>query len=150
MSETADRTLKIERVIRAPVDVVFDAFIVPEQLAAWWGPEGVTIPEYTMDVRPGGKWRTVMQLPDGARPEVSGVYRAIEKNKRLVFTWAWKQEDGSRGHETEVTVTFEPDGKNTRLTLVQSVFAETVHRDRHGEGWESSFDSLEKYLAARR
>ncbi len=143
-----NRTLRLERVIPAPVEKVFDAFIVPEQLAAWWGPEYCTIPDYSMDVRPGGKWRTVMKLPDGNQPEVSGVYRAIEKNKRLVFTWAWKQEDGSRGHETEVTITFEPVGKSTKLTLVQTPFAEEVHRDNHSKGWESSFNSLEKYLAS--
>jgi uncharacterized protein YndB with AHSA1/START domain len=143
-----NRTLRLERVIRAPVEKVFDAFVVPEQLAAWWGPEYCTIPDYSMDVRPGGKRRTVMKLPDGNQPEVSGVYRAIEKNKRLVFTWAWKQEDGSRGHETEVTITFEPVGKSTKLTLVQTPFAEEVHRDNHSKGWESSFNSLVKYLAS--
>ncbi len=83
-----NRTLRLERIIRAPVEKVFDAFVIPEQLAAWWGPEYCTIPDYSMDVRPGGKWRTVMKLPDGNQPEVSGVYRTIEKNKRLVFTWA--------------------------------------------------------------
>jgi len=143
-----NRTLRLERIIPAPIERVFEAFIVPEQIAAWWGPEYCTIPDYSIDVRPGGKWRTVMKLPDGNQPEVSGVYRAIEKNKRLVFTWAWKQEDGSRGHETEVTVTFEPVGKHTKLTLVQTLFAEEVHRDNHLKGWESSFNSLEKYLAS--
>jgi len=143
-----NRTLRLERIIPAPVERVFEAFIVPEQIAAWWGPEYCTIPDYSIDVRPGGKWRTVMKLPDGNQPEVSGVYRAIEKNKRLVFTWAWKQEDGSRGHETEVTVTFEPVGKHTKLTLVQTLFDEEVHRDNHLKGWESTFNSLEKYLAS--
>jgi len=143
-----NRTLRLERIIPAPIERVFEAFIVPEQIAAWWGPEYCTIPDYSIDVRPGGKWRTVMKLPDGNQPEVSGVYRAIEKNKRLVFTWAWKQEDGSRGHETEVTVTFEPVGKHTKLTLVQTLFDEEVHRDNHLKGWESTFNSLEKYLAS--
>jgi len=149
MNGGADRTLKLERIIRAPVEEVFDAFVVPEQFATWWGPEGCTIPDYSMDVRPGGRWRTVMLLPDGNRPEVSGVYREIEKNKRLVFTWAWKQEDGSRGHETVVTITFEPAGKNTKLTLEQAVFAEVAHRDNHRKGWESSINSLEQYLVGR-
>ena len=148
MNANESRTLRLERVIRAPVKRVFEAWTVPEQVAQWWGPEYCTIPDYSIDVRPGGKWRTVMKLPDGNTPEVSGVYRAIEKNKRIVFTWAWKQDDGSRGHETEVTVTFEPVGKDTKLTLVQSLFMETVHRERHGEGWTSTFNSLEKYLTA--
>ena len=127
---------------------MFDAFVVPEKMASWWGPEYCTIPDYSIDVRPGGKWRTVMKLADGKQPEVSGVYRKIEKNKQIVFTWAWKQDDGSRGHETEVTVTFEPVGKHTKLTLVQALFVEEVHRDNHSKGWESTFNSLEKYLAS--
>jgi uncharacterized protein YndB with AHSA1/START domain len=147
MSKDADRTFRMERVFSAPVAEVFEAFVVPEQFASWWGPEGATIPDYSMDVRPGGKWRTVMMMPDGNRPEVGGIYRVVEKNKRLVFTWAWKQDGGSIGHETEVTVTFEPAGKNTKITLEQSLFAEAAHRDRHGQGWESTFNSLEKYLA---
>src|SRR5262245_18828687 len=118
MNTVTDRTLKLERIIRAPVEEVFDAWIVPEKIASWWGPEHATIPEFSIDARPGGKWRTVMLQPTGNRVEVSGVYRVIEKNKQLVFSWAWKQEDGSRGHETEVTVTFEAVGKNTKLTLV--------------------------------
>ena len=55
-----------------------------------------------------------MKLPDGNQPEVSGVYRAIEKNKRLVSTWAWTAEGRRARHETEVTITFEPVGKHTR------------------------------------
>jgi len=146
MNGSGDRTLRLERIIRAPVQRVYDAWIVPEQLAAWWGPEGVSIPDHAMDVRPGGKWRTVMKRPDGNTLEVSGVYRTIEKNK-LVFTWAWTQADGSRGHETEVTVTFEPVPGGTRLVLVQQVFQSQEQRDNHGKGWASSFDSLEKWIA---
>jgi uncharacterized protein YndB with AHSA1/START domain len=145
MSE--DRTLRLERIIRAPVERVFAAWVEPEQLAAWWGPEGATIPDYAMDVRPGGTWRTVMKLPDGNTPEVSGVYRAIEKNRRLVFSWAWKQADGSRGHETEVTVTFEPVPGGTKLVLLQQVFQDRTARDNHGQGWASSLDCLEKHIA---
>jgi uncharacterized protein YndB with AHSA1/START domain len=147
MNGAADRTLRLERIIHAPVERVFNAWTVPEQLAAWWGPEGATIPDYEMDVRPGGRWRTVMKLPDGNAPEVSGVYRAIEKNRRLVFTWAWTRADGSRGHETEVTVTFEAVPGGTRLVLVQQVFQSREQRDNHGKGWESTFDALAKWLS---
>jgi uncharacterized protein YndB with AHSA1/START domain len=146
MNTVADRTLRLERIIRAPVEDVFDAWVVPERIAGWWGPENVTIPEYSIDPRPGGKWRTVMLQPGGNKVEVSGVYRVVEKNKRLVFSWAWKQEDGSRGHETEVSVTFEPIGNDTRLTLVQTLFVQVEHRDRHVEGWTSTFNSLEQFF----
>ena len=145
MSE--EKTLRIERVFAATPEEVFDAWTVPEQLAAWWGPDGVTIPEKSIDLREGGNWRTVMQNSDGSRFIVSGVYRTIDRPKRLVFTWAWDQDDGSRGHETEVTVTLEPAGSGTRLTLLQKIFANTEQRDMHREGWTSSFDCLERFVA---
>ncbi len=47
-----------------------------------------------------------------------------------------------------MTITFEPAGKHTKLTLVQTLFAEEAQRDNHNTGWVSSFDSLEKYLAS--
>jgi uncharacterized protein YndB with AHSA1/START domain len=146
MSADDGKTLRLERVIRAPVKEVYDAWTIPERTAAWFGPEGVTVTDYAMDVRPGGQWYTVMNLPDGNKPRVSGVYRAIEPNRRLVFTWAWDQEDGRRGHETEVTVTFEPVGDDTRLILVQTAFAEPVYRDNHQKGWTSTLNDLERVL----
>ena len=75
MNTVTDRTLRLERIIRAPVEDVFDAWIVPEKIAGWWGPEYVTIPEYSIDARPGGKWRTVMQQPTGNKVEVSSSKR---------------------------------------------------------------------------
>ena len=74
----------------------------------------------------------------------SGVYRAVEPPRRLVFTWGWLGDDGTRGHETEVTITFEPVPGGTRLVLLQQGFDSSDQRERHGQGWSSSFDRLAK------
>lgn len=145
MSE--DKTLRIERRFNISPEELFDAWTVPERLAQWWGPDGVTIPEYEMDVRENGAWRTVMRNSNGERFIVSGVYREIDRPNRLVFSWAWDQPDGSRGHETEVTVTFTPDGGGTHMVLVQRIFAEAEQRVLHDQGWTSSFDCLERFVA---
>ena len=108
MSE--DRTLRLERSIAADIADVFDAWVNPETLVQWWGPEGFSILEHDIDARPGGAWTTTMLSPEGTRHVVSGVYREIDRPSRLVFTWRWTQDDGTPGHETEVTVTFEPEG----------------------------------------
>ena len=51
------------------------------------------------------------------------------------------------GREMLVTVTFaEEDGK-TRMTFHQAAFESVEGRDGHQEGWSSSFDLLEAYLA---
>lgn len=142
----ADCTLVIERIFKATPAEVFEAWTDPETLVSWWGPEGVTTPEYSLDVRPGGAWQTHMVAPDGDHI-VSGVYREIAPPSRLVFTWGWQQKDGSRGHETEVTVTFQPVAGGTRMRLVQSLFLSKEQRDAHNLGWSSSFNDLERMFA---
>ena len=139
-----DRTLRVERLIAAPPERVFDLWTEPDQLTKWWGPDGFDTPESAMDVRPGGRWRTTMRSPEGNLYTVSGVYREIDPPRRLVFTWGWDDENGKRGHETEVTVTFEAAPGGTRLVLTQQTFADTDQRNRHRHGWSSSFDCLDR------
>ncbi|MHA1548135.1 MAG: SRPBCC family protein [Alphaproteobacteria bacterium] len=142
-----DRTLVVERVFRASPERVFQAWTDPAILARWWGPEGMSIPECEMDVRPGGAWSTVMANDEGMRLTVSGVYREITPPERLVMTWGWHQEDGSRGHETEIEVTLEDAPEGTRMRLVQSVFTSLEDRDNHNQGWQSTFNKLDLVLA---
>jgi uncharacterized protein YndB with AHSA1/START domain len=144
---TDDRVLRLERLIAAAPDKVFDAWAKPELLVKWWGPDGFDVPKCALEVRAGGSWLTTMRSPEGSLHTVSGVYRVIERPRRLVFTWAWDQDDGSRGHETEVTVTFEPAPGGTKLVLQQQSFVETESRDKHRHGWSSSFDCLARLLA---
>ncbi len=138
--------LRMARQLSAPRERVFRALTEPEQLVKWWGPKGFSVPELTLDVRPGGAWRTIMRSPDGQDHIVSGVYREIVPPSRLVFTWAWETE-GQRGHETVVTIElFDlPDG--TRLDLHQEGFESADSRGRHEQGWASCFDCLEEALA---
>ncbi len=68
-----DTTLRLERLIATTPETLFSFWSKPEQLVKWWGPEGFTIPEYAMDVRPGGRWRTRMRRPDGSEHSVSGI-----------------------------------------------------------------------------
>jgi uncharacterized protein YndB with AHSA1/START domain len=85
-----------------------------------------------------------MRSPDGKDHTVSGIYRALEPPRRLVFTWGWDDDAGMRGHETEVTVTFEPTTGGTRMVLTQQGFADADSRGRHEHGWGSSFVCLER------
>jgi len=141
----ADRTLIIERVFKASPEKVFKAWTDPAILVKWWGPEGFETPECEMEVRAGGAWRTTMVSPKGDSHTVSGVYREISSPSRLVMTWGWEQ-DGNRGHETVVEITFEPSGSGTKMRLVQSVFESVNARDMHSQGWTSTFNDLERFL----
>ena len=138
----SDTELRLERLIAAPPERLFALWTEPNELVKWWGPEGFTVPSHAIDARPGGSWRTTMRSPDGKSQTVSGRYSAIEPPRRLVFSWAWEDERGVRGHETEVTVTFAPVPGGTKLVLVQKEFDSKESRDRHAHGWESTFNCL--------
>jgi uncharacterized protein YndB with AHSA1/START domain len=68
--------------------------------------------------------------------------------KRLVFTWTW---DGHEGHEgtqlLEVDFSKRADGKTT-VVLTNRGLADESSKRSHREGWEASFDNLDRVLAA--
>jgi uncharacterized protein YndB with AHSA1/START domain len=145
--EPAERVLVIERIFDAPRSLVFKVWTEPQHLVHWYGPRGFTLPACKLDLRPGGAWRSCMLSPEGREYWVKGVFREIVELERLVFTYAHENEDGTRGHETLVTVTFADQGGKTKLTLRQAIFESVKERDSHRGGWNSSMDRLVEYLA---
>ena len=142
MSNAEDVILRMERLIAAPPDSLFALWIKPAELVKWWAPDGLVAEVDTLDVRPDGRWRTVLRRPDGSSLAASGVYRIVDPPRRLAFTWAWEGPSGARGHETEVSVSFEPAPGGTRLVLVQRSFENAQARDNHNRGWAASFDRI--------
>ena len=57
--------LEIRRHYKCTPELLFDCFVKEEHMKAWWGPESTYIPEITLDVTPGGAWRTVMKNKEG-------------------------------------------------------------------------------------
>jgi len=147
-SKTAERTLTLERIFDAPVELVWRCWTEKEHLAQWSRPRGFTIPLSDGDFRVGGKWRVTMRPVEGNDLAVGGEYREIVPLKRLVMTHVWDDETGKPGHETLVTVTFESLGKRTKVTLVQAGFDSDESRDGHKGGWSECLDILAEHLAA--
>ena len=144
MGRPAERELVIERVFNAPRELVFQAWTDPEHARQWFGPRDYPARELTMDVRPGGRWRSCLRSTEtGNDLWVGGVYREVVP---LVFTFAW-EEEGERGLETLVTITFtERDGK-THMVFHQTPFQSTGELDGHRGGWTSAWDRLDDLLA---
>ena len=74
------------------------------------------------------------------------MFREIKPPERLVFTWAWEDENGQLGHETLVTVTMVEQGAKTKLTLHQAVFESVTSRDAHNTGWSETMVRLAAYV----
>jgi len=82
-----DTVLEITRILDAPPAHVFGAWLNREEWQTWIGPEGIRCEVPILEPRVGGRYHVTMHLPDGKRLSVSGVYRAIDAPRRLVFTW---------------------------------------------------------------
>jgi uncharacterized protein YndB with AHSA1/START domain len=137
-----DTHLSLERLIPIAPDELFDLWTDPVEVAKWWAPEGFQCVVDALDTQPGGRWRTVLQRPDGGSIAISGHYRSVDRPRRLIFTWAWEGPDGERGHETEVNVSFERATGGTRLVLTQQSFEHSQGRDRHHLGWSACLDRI--------
>jgi uncharacterized protein YndB with AHSA1/START domain len=145
-SDTAPRELVITRIFDAPRSLVFRAWTHPDHLKRWWGPHGFTVLACAMDFRVGGGWSLSMQSPAGVVDRQQGVFREIVEPERLVFTYAFEDEKGRRGHETIVTLSFADLGSKTELTLRQAVFESVAVRDDHVRGWGEALDHLAEYV----
>ncbi len=149
-SRLAERTLTLERVFDAPVELVWRCWTEKEHLAQWSRPRGFTIPRSDGTLEVGARWRVTMRTPDGRDLGLGGEYREIVPLQRLVMTHAWDDEAGQPRHYTTVTVTFEVLGERTKVTLVQSGFDSDDSRDGHEGGWSECLDILAEHLASLR
>lgn len=143
----ASRSLTLERVFDAPVDLVWRCWTEAEHMEKWSAPRGYTITHNEGDLRVGGKWRCCMMAPDGTALWLGGVYREILPHRRIVMTHAWDDETGRPGTETIVTVHFESLAKRTKVTLEQTGFDSDESRDGHRGGWGEALDILAEHLA---
>ncbi len=138
-------SLTIKRRFNVAPAKVFSAWTDPEKVKHWMGPGAVQVLSAENDARIGGRYRWVMQTPAGEVHDVSGVYREVVPNEKLVFTWAWKS---TPERESLVTLTFKPDGAGTLMTLTHEQFFDEAARDSHQGGWNGAVEKLDKYLTA--
>jgi len=139
--------LVITRVFDAPRSLVWDAWTKKEHALQWSGPRDHPVVEADHDIRPGGKWRGCLKGADGRPLWQRGEYKEVVPQEKLVFTFAWDEEDGSAGNETLITVTLADKGGKTEMVFRQAGLPSEASRDGHRGGWNSSFDRLDDFLA---
>lgn len=139
----AKPSLTIKRRFNAAPEKVFSAWTDAAKMKKWMGPGQISAKHVESDPRAGGRYRIIMQAPSGEEFDVSGIYREVIAGERLVYTWA-----GTATPEpaTLVTVTFQPNGTGTLLTLTHEQFPDDAVRDSHTDGWTGALVKLENYL----
>jgi uncharacterized protein YndB with AHSA1/START domain len=135
--------LVVRRVLPAPRERVFAAWLDPESLAQWMRPDTVAATVVEVDPRVGGRFRIAMQRGDG-EVEHRGEYLTIDPPRRLEFTWISAYTDT---RPTVVTVELLEREGGTELVLTHRRLP--VSRvDAHRQGWTDIVRNLGAYLEA--
>ena len=137
-------SLTLKRHLNAPPERVYAAWTDPQKLKTWFGPQHIETLRAEADARVGGRFRMVMRDADGEEHDVSGVYREVVPNRKLTYTWVWKD---SPERESLVTMELRALGSDTEFTLRHEQFADAEAATKHEHGWTGCLARLEHYLA---
>ena len=138
-STAADREIVISRVIRAPRELVFEAFTAVRHLSQWWGPEGFTTTTRAFEFRVGGEWDFVMHGPDGTDYQEWISWTEIVPPERIALLHGESRGDP----DSFVSVlSFVPDGPAAEDAAATRVEMRTVFPTR-----ELRDEAVEKYHA---
>jgi uncharacterized protein YndB with AHSA1/START domain len=141
--------MKVERLIDATPENVFDAFIDGDAIKDWYrlDPNWETSVE-ACDARVGGRTRVFFGGDEKYREDIT--YEVLERPHRIVYEEQMRRVEHEGTEATRVTVTFDAQDGKTLVTLVQSGFAQKERRDMHEQGWPQFLARLDEVLASRR
>lgn len=131
--------VKINKVISAPIEKVFDAWLNPLTLSKFMQPmAGMSDAEVINNPKVGGRFTIVMVASDNKMSH-EGEYIEINRPNKLVFTW----ETTCSAVGSTVTLDFsEIDSTHTRIDLLHSRFIDEEARANHEGGWTGIFGTL--------
>jgi uncharacterized protein YndB with AHSA1/START domain len=141
--------LKVERLIDATPEEVFEVYTNPEHMKGWFtilDPEMMV--ENEVDLRVGGKWVSSWGFPPDEIFHETQTFEVVDRPHRLVSRSTGSDSEGNSA-DTRVEVTFRAEGGKTLMTIVQSGFEDEATRDFFAKtAWEGLFDRISAYLAA--
>jgi uncharacterized protein YndB with AHSA1/START domain len=108
-------------------------------MALWMRPGSILATKAKVDARVGGRYEIVMQSATETYPH-TGVYRVIDRPRRLVFTWISR---GTEQRESLVTVDLNARGASTEVVVTHEQLPEHA-KPSHNDGWTSALQRLEE------
>lgn len=145
--------LKIERLLDAPPELVFDTVVDPafqdemftDQIEGW------IVHRFDVDLRIGGTWTLEAGPRDGSEPNdvLTSVFTEIDRPRRLAYDTTMFVGEWGRDVRYSVSMTFEEQDGKTLLTLVESGFETEEVRDAYLSGAPGYVDSVQR-VAERR
>jgi len=134
-------TVRLQRVLRAPPERVYRAFVDAAAMAKWLPPHGFTCSVQQMEARVGGRFRmSFTNFTTGHGHSFGGEYLELVPGERLRYTD--KFDDPNLPGEIMVTVTLQAVSCGTELGIVQEGLPEVIPLEMCYLGWQDSLLQL--------
>ncbi|WP_316841705.1 SRPBCC domain-containing protein [Pedobacter gandavensis] len=159
ISKNKEKELFLTYLFDAPVEMVFLAWTNPEQLTQWYAPDGCSITYKDLNIQENGTFHSCIQDPIHGDCWVKGKYLQVKAPEKLVFSMTLSNEAGDTLAAMEAgkpgdwpmeiltTVTFSPVGKQTKITLHQSVPEASAKENGAYQSWIKMFHKLENLIS---
>ncbi len=140
-------TVRLHRVLRAPAERVYRAFLDPDALAKWLPPHGFTAKVHHLDAKVGGSYRmSFTNFSNGQSHSFGGSYLELAPGERIVHTDVF--DDPNLPGEMRVTVTFKAVFCGTELNVVQEGIPAVIPAEACYLGWQESLTLLTQLVEA--
>lgn len=140
-------TVRLHRVIRAPVERVYRAFLDPDAMAKWMPPHGFTGKVHHIDAKVGGTYKmSFTNFSTGQALAFGGTYLELAPNERIRNTDAF--DDPNLPGEMVTTVSLREVPCGTELNIVQEGIPEAIPLEGCYLGWQESLTLLAQLVEA--
>ena len=130
-------TVTLHRVVKAPAERIYRAFLDADAMAKWLPPHGFTGKVHEMDARVGGGYRmSFTNFGTGNSHSFGGTYLELVPNEKLRYNDRFDNPD--LPGEMEVTVTLKPVMCGTELHVVQKGISDAIPVEFCYLGWQES------------
>lgn len=140
-------TVRLHRVLRAPPERIYRAFLDPDALAKWLPPHGFTAKVHQLDARVGGAYRmSFTNFNTGHSHSFGGTYLELVPHERIRHTD--KFDDPHLPGEMQVTVSLKTVSCGTELDILQEGIPEVIPTEACYLGWQESLTLLAQLVEA--
>jgi uncharacterized protein YndB with AHSA1/START domain len=134
-------TVRLHRVLRAPAERVYKAFIDPDAMARWLPPHGFLGKVHEIDAKVGGGYRmSFTNFGTGSAHSFSAKYVELTPHERIRHTDRF--DDPNLPGEMNVTITFRSVLCGTELNIVQEGIPAAIPVEMCYLGWQESLGQL--------
>jgi len=140
-------TIRLHRVLRAPPDRVYRAFLDPDAMAKWLPPNGFTCKVHHMDAKVGGTYKmSFTNFTTGKTHSFGGTYLELKPHERIRYTD--KFDDPNMPGEMQTTINLKKVSGGTEVTIVQDGVPSVIPAEACYIGWQESLTLLAKLVEA--